>query len=253
MHYPGAVVDPDTGTLVSDAEVAEVTYTAFTSTKTPVTARLVVRRVRDRAKTAELFPVWRHQPLLHQLRRADRAGRHHPPPARHHRNRVRRPDRRTPGPPALSVIPGEQCLGDLRAGRPPPAVRRRSPGQPCTRRRPRRHGWPQARREDRRHRPSTNRILSDRMLVVEYARLSWTAGARKHPVSRTQVRHLISQAGLYFVRPAAPPERPDEDAAGVRLEVVGVELTDGGLRVIHAMAMRRAYEDLSEEARKWRL
>jgi hypothetical protein len=57
--YPGAVVDPDTGELISDAEVAETTFTAFASTKTPVTARLVVRRVRDRAKLDELFPVWR--------------------------------------------------------------------------------------------------------------------------------------------------------------------------------------------------
>ena len=64
VHYPGAVLDPDTGELISDAEVAEVTYTAFTSTKTPVTARLVVRRVRDRARTAELFPVWRHHPFF---------------------------------------------------------------------------------------------------------------------------------------------------------------------------------------------
>jgi hypothetical protein len=64
VHYPGAVVDPDTGELISDAEVAETTFTAFASTKTPVTARLVVRRVRDRAKTDELFPVWRHHPFL---------------------------------------------------------------------------------------------------------------------------------------------------------------------------------------------
>jgi hypothetical protein len=64
VHYPGAVVDPDTGELISDAEVAETTFTAFASTKHPVTARLVVRRVRDRAKTNELFPVWRHHPFL---------------------------------------------------------------------------------------------------------------------------------------------------------------------------------------------
>lgn len=64
MHYPGAVVDPDTGELISDAEVAEVEFTAFTSTKHPVTARLIVRRVRDRAKTDELFPVWRYHPFL---------------------------------------------------------------------------------------------------------------------------------------------------------------------------------------------
>jgi hypothetical protein len=64
VHYPGAVEDPDTGDLISDAEVAEVEYTAFASTKNPVTARLIVRRVRDRAKTDELFPVWRHHPFF---------------------------------------------------------------------------------------------------------------------------------------------------------------------------------------------
>jgi hypothetical protein len=64
VHYPGAVTDPDTGQLISDAEVAEVTFTAFASTSTPVTARLIVRRVRDRATTEELFPVWRHHPFF---------------------------------------------------------------------------------------------------------------------------------------------------------------------------------------------
>ncbi|MGH8881153.1 MAG: IS1380 family transposase, partial [Stackebrandtia sp.] len=64
VHYPGCVVDPETGELISDAEVAETTFTAFASTKHPVTARLVVRRVRDRAKLEELFPLWRHHPFL---------------------------------------------------------------------------------------------------------------------------------------------------------------------------------------------
>jgi hypothetical protein len=64
VQYPGAVLDPDTGALISDAEVAETTFTAFGSTNHPVTARLIVRRVRDRAKLEELFPVWRHHPFL---------------------------------------------------------------------------------------------------------------------------------------------------------------------------------------------
>ncbi|MGH2668381.1 MAG: IS1380 family transposase [bacterium] len=64
VNYPGAVLDPDTGRLISDAEVAEVEFTAFASTKRPATARLIVRRVRDRAKTDELFPVWRHHPFF---------------------------------------------------------------------------------------------------------------------------------------------------------------------------------------------
>jgi hypothetical protein len=54
------------GELISDAEIAETEFTAFASRgdKHVVTARLIVRRVRDRAKTDELFPVWRHHPFL---------------------------------------------------------------------------------------------------------------------------------------------------------------------------------------------
>jgi hypothetical protein len=43
--------------LISDAEVADVQFTAFPITNAPVTARLIVRRVRDRARLDELFPV----------------------------------------------------------------------------------------------------------------------------------------------------------------------------------------------------
>jgi len=64
VHYPGAVFDPDTGELISDAEVAETGFTAFASTSHPVTARLVVRRVRDQNRLDELFPVWRHHPFF---------------------------------------------------------------------------------------------------------------------------------------------------------------------------------------------
>jgi Transposase DDE domain group 1 len=64
VHYPGAVIDPDTGQLISDAEVAEVAFTAFASTTTPVTARLIVRRVRDANTQDPLFPVWRHHPFF---------------------------------------------------------------------------------------------------------------------------------------------------------------------------------------------
>ena len=67
VHYPEAVLDPDTGTLISDAEVAEITYAAFTSKKEKyhVTARLVVRRVKDKAKQQDgMFTVWRYHPFL---------------------------------------------------------------------------------------------------------------------------------------------------------------------------------------------
>ena len=64
VTYPGSVVDPETGELISDAEVAETEFTAFASTQHPVTARLIVRRVRDQNKLEELFPVWRHHPFF---------------------------------------------------------------------------------------------------------------------------------------------------------------------------------------------
>ncbi len=64
VAYPGAVRDPDTGALISDAEVAEVSYTAFAGTPEAITARLVVRRVKDANHRDALFPVWRHHPFL---------------------------------------------------------------------------------------------------------------------------------------------------------------------------------------------
>jgi hypothetical protein len=64
VHYPGAVIDPDTGDLISDAQVAEIGYTAFAGTKDEVTARLIVRRVLDANTQDPLFPVWRHHPFF---------------------------------------------------------------------------------------------------------------------------------------------------------------------------------------------
>jgi len=71
IRYPRAIWDEQAGGWVSDAEVAEVTYTAFTSKKKEdqVTARLIVRRVRAlNGKAAEgqgeLFPAWRCHAVL---------------------------------------------------------------------------------------------------------------------------------------------------------------------------------------------
>ena len=64
VSYPGAIQDPDTGQWVSDAEVAEIPYTAFASTPDRITARLVVRRVKDARFPDALFPVWRYHPFL---------------------------------------------------------------------------------------------------------------------------------------------------------------------------------------------
>ncbi len=64
VRYPGAVRDPETGEWISDAEVAEICYTAFASTTDATTARLIVRRVKDARHLDALFPVWRHHPFF---------------------------------------------------------------------------------------------------------------------------------------------------------------------------------------------
>jgi hypothetical protein len=71
ISYPQAVWDDQLECWISDAEVAETRYTAFTSKKKSrqVTARLIVRRVRARSEKAaqgqgELFPAYRHHAVL---------------------------------------------------------------------------------------------------------------------------------------------------------------------------------------------
>jgi Transposase DDE domain group 1 len=69
IKYPRAIWDDQLRAWISDAGIAEAGYTAFTSKKgQAVTARLIVRRVRDLVKTAEgqdeLFPAWRYHPVF---------------------------------------------------------------------------------------------------------------------------------------------------------------------------------------------
>jgi len=58
------VRDPDTGAWISDAEVADISYTAFASTLDAITARLIVRRVKDARFPDALFPVCRYHPFF---------------------------------------------------------------------------------------------------------------------------------------------------------------------------------------------
>jgi hypothetical protein len=63
IKYPHAIYDETSGQWVSDAEIAETTYTAFNNRRrdTAVTARLIVRRVKDKNTPQDaLFPLWRY-------------------------------------------------------------------------------------------------------------------------------------------------------------------------------------------------
>jgi len=67
IRYPNAIFDEDEQRWVSDAEVAEISYTAFAGKKNhAVTARLIVRRVRRLAppRQGELLPAWRHHAIF---------------------------------------------------------------------------------------------------------------------------------------------------------------------------------------------
>lgn len=67
IAYPKAIWDDQAGGWVSNAQVAEVEYTAFASSpKTAVTARLIVRRVRrlDPEAQQALFPLYRYHAIF---------------------------------------------------------------------------------------------------------------------------------------------------------------------------------------------
>ncbi len=70
IQYPRALWDDQLRAWVSDAEVAETKYTAFTSKKAgAITARLIVRRVKALNRQAaagqdELFDVWRYHAVF---------------------------------------------------------------------------------------------------------------------------------------------------------------------------------------------
>ena len=68
IKYTNAIWDDDAQAWISDAEVAEIAFTAFTSKPTAeqVSARLIVRRVPDRnpAHQSELFTVYRYHAVF---------------------------------------------------------------------------------------------------------------------------------------------------------------------------------------------
>jgi hypothetical protein len=127
VRYPGAVLDPDTGQWISDAEVAEVQYTAFPGTTKQVTARLIVRRVRDANQQNPLFPVWRHHPFFtdndEPVTQSDITHRQHAICE----TPLVRPHRRPLGTPTQRVLRRQRRLDDPGRDHPQPAPRRRRP------------------------------------------------------------------------------------------------------------------------------
>jgi len=149
VKYPGAVRDPDTGAWISDAEVAEVPYTAFASTPHAVTARLIVRRVKDARYRDALFPLWRYHPFFTDTEEpvdaADIIHRRHAIIETVFADLIDG----TPGSHALRAFRRQLGLDLVRRDRPQPAACRRRPGRRHARGSPRGHPAAQDRQRRR--------------------------------------------------------------------------------------------------------
>lgn len=80
--------------------------------------------------------------------------------------------------------------------------------------------------------------------------------ARKHKVSRDTVRHVIANAVAVAIIPP-PDDRPDERILfigdgqdGLAYEVMAVRLDAETLSVIHAMPMRRKYQEMYDQGKE---
>ena len=82
--------------------------------------------------------------------------------------------------------------------------------------------------------------------------------ALKHRVARSRILHVIGHLRFEQSPPAGGPAGQTvrlvylgDDAAGIALEVMAVELSDGDLLVIHAMPLREKYRAQYKEAKQW--
>lgn len=75
----------------------------------------------------------------------------------------------------------------------------------------------------------------------------FTRSADRHGIHRDRARHVMAQCAIPLY--SSDPDRESlvlflgPDGQGVPLEVIGVELADGDLLVIHAMRLRATNRD----------
>ena len=137
IRYPRAIWDDQLGCWVSEAEVAETSYTAFEHDKEQGGRRPADRPPGPRPEregrrgTGRAVPRLAPPRGLHRLPRRDRPGRG---PAQGPRDRgagLRRRHQRPARPPAVRPVRGERGVAVDRGHRPQPAARGRRPGQPA--------------------------------------------------------------------------------------------------------------------------
>ena len=134
IKYPRAIWDDQLRCWVSDAEIAETRYTAFASKKgQAITARLIVRRVKDlnkqgRRGAGRAVPGLAVPSGVHRLPVPAGPSRGAAPRPRRSGAGVRGLDRRPAGSSAIRIVYRQRRVADLRRDHLQPAARRRVPG-----------------------------------------------------------------------------------------------------------------------------
>jgi hypothetical protein len=101
--------------------------------------------------------------------------------------------------------------------------------------------------------------MSDRTDSIPNTGVRLARSATRHRVSKDSIRHVIANYKVRFEEPppAGSSGVPDtrlvflgDDTQGHPLEVMAVELPNGGLLVIHAMSLRNKYRQRYEETKR---
>ncbi len=101
--------------------------------------------------------------------------------------------------------------------------------------------------------------MSDRIDRISNTGVRFARTATRHRVSKDRIRHVIANYRVRFEEspPAGREGVPDtrvvflgDDPQGHPLEVMAVELPNGGLLVIYAMELRNRYRQRYEEHKR---
>ena len=85
--------------------------------------------------------------------------------------------------------------------------------------------------------------------------LRFSRSAARHGIHPARVRYIVEQCATPLY--SYDPDRESlvlflgPDPRGIPLEVVGVELADGDLLIIHAMRLRERHRDDYNEVMRW--
>jgi len=106
---------------------------------------------------------------------------------------------------------------------------------------------------------SASPIMSDKIDIVSTMGVRFARSATGHRVSKDSIRYVLANYSVQFEEspPAGKPGARSvrlvylgDDAKGQALEVMAINLSDGDLLVIHAMALRDKYRQQYQEAKR---